>query len=311
MIPTKQHETHTQLRAFLQISRANLLLTSIGHATLGMILAAGSLSALIQVKTLLYILLHYSIALFGCIINSYYDYQVDTQYKKYMADGVDVFGRSKIKLFLFIEAFAVVILIGWFVFYGYLIVAGLGLIGFFAAFSYSAEPMRIKKHGLLSPVPVLILYTVPILGGWFLFRNDVTFLFILFVIGYMLMNQGFTLVNTCEDYTEDKQEGITTWAHVFGLRKTLMIATIFSIAGLLCVGAMAGMLIPLFTLVDVIDVILLCITGVLITKAAWEVRQVSKGDDLEKKAKLYGTRLQRWFMMTRYPLMITGLFLLL
>ncbi|MEF8848157.1 MAG: hypothetical protein V5A68_03390, partial [Candidatus Thermoplasmatota archaeon] len=54
----------------------------------------------------------------------------------------------------------------------------------------------------------------------------------------------------------------------------------------------------------------LAITTLLIIKAALEVRQVSFGQDLEQNAKVYGVRLQRWFMMTRYPLIITSILLL-
>lgn len=303
-----------KLHAFLQVSRANLLLASIGHATLGMFLAAGSLSNLFSLEAGFFIILHYNIALFGCNVNSYFDYDVDRLYKNYMADGVDIIGRSTLRLFIIIEGIIALFLIMMFFYLGYVIVSLLALIGLVGALLYSAEPVRIKKHGLLSPIPVLILYSFPLFGGWFLFQSSLSLVFVVFVIGYMLMNEGFTLVNTCEDYTEDNKKGIVTWAHIFGLQKTLLAAFVFSLSGLLCVVSLGIVLFQKFqdsSLLSFPAVICLFFTVLLIGKASFEVRNVSLGDDLEERAKRYGVRLQRWFMMTRYPLMITAFLILL
>jgi len=309
----QQYKTvlYPKLHAFFHISRGNLLLASIGHATLGMLLAAGTLSNLVRIETGLYILLHYIIALFGCNINSLSDYEVDKLYKRYMADSVDIIGKSAIKYIIILEGIIAITLIIVFILFGYFLVALLAVIGFLGAFFYSAEPVRIKKHGLISPIPVLILYTFPLFGGWFLFRSELTWYFILFVVGYMLLNEGFTLVNTSEDYTEDKKRNIKTWAHLFGLKKTLIISFWFSLAGLLCVIAMGLLVLDQDSLIKIISSLSIIGSAVLIIKASFEVREVYRGEDLERRAKLYGVRLQRWFMMTRYPLMISAFLLLL
>jgi len=300
-----------KIDAFFQVSRANLLLASIGHATLGMLFAAGSISNLIRVEVLLYIILHYSIALFGCNINSYYDYEVDKLYKKYMADSVTILGKRFMRFFIILIGFIAVSIIILFFIQGYVIVGLLASIGLFGALLYSAEPIRIKKQGLFSPIPVLILYTFPLFGGWFIFKNELTMLFIIFVLGYMLMNEGFTLINTCEDYSEDKKQGIRTWAHILGLQNTLRLAFIFSLSGLLCPLALSFSLLKFYSIEKIPALIFLVITTILILKAAFEVKKVSVGSDLEQQAKRYGVRLQRWFLMTRYPLIVTSLLLLI
>lgn len=310
-MPKQSMMKQSKLNAFFQVSRANLLLASIGHATLGMILAATTFSDLIGYEVLLYIFLHYSIALFGCTINTYFDYDVDKLYKKYMADSVDILGKRFMKVFIIGMGLVAFSLILFFFIQGFLLVALLASVGLSGALLYSAEPVRIKKHGLFSPIPVLILYTFPLFGGWFVVKNEVSLFFILFVIGYMLMNEGFTLVNTCEDYSEDKQQGIRTWAHMFGLKKTLTTAFIFSLSGLLCIAALAIPLIGSFSLNKIPAVISLLVTAFLIVKAGFEVKKTTYGSDLEQSAKRYGVRLQRWFLMTRYPLIVTSLLLLI
>ena len=304
--------TGKKLQAFLTVSRANLLLASIGHATLGMFLGASSFQDLFIIEVPLYVALHYSIAFFACNINSYFDYGVDKRYKKYMSDSVDILHKSTLRRIMVVELFIALFFVVLFFVLGYPIIGILALIGLLGAYGYSAEPLRVKKHGIVSPFPILILYTLPLLGGWFIFSDAVSINFIIFIIGYVLMNEGFTLVNMCEDYSEDKKEGIATWAHVFGLQNTLKVAFLFSISGLLCIVAIGLTLYPGFhDVMSLPAIIMTGITALLIVKASAEVRQVYLGENLEQQSKLYGTRLQKWFIMTRYPLMVTTLLLLL
>ncbi|MCJ7571279.1 MAG: UbiA family prenyltransferase [Candidatus Thermoplasmatota archaeon] len=302
----------SRLKAFLRVSRANLLLASIGHTALGLFIGASILSDLLIWEVPVYILLHYSIAFFGCNLNSLCDYNVDKLYKKYMSDSVDIIGKKNLKIIIFLEFLISVSIIMLFFLKGHLVVSLLGIIGLIIIFIYSAEPIRLKKQGLLSPLPILILYTIPMVGGWFIFRENITIYFLLFLVGYVLMNEGFTLVNTCEDFTEDKKEKIRTWAHVIGLKKTLKLAFIFSLCGLLCI---IGLFLKLYQnnwdIVYIPAIVSIFFTAILILKSSFEVREVYLGDDLEARAKKYGTRLQKWFLMTRYPLMISLLLLIL
>lgn len=301
-----------KMRAFLVVSRANLLLASIGHATLGLFLGALSFQNLITVEVPLYIALHYSIAFFACNINCYFDYEVDKKYKKYMSGSIDILHKHTLRTILVIEFLIALFLIVLFLLLGHHITGIAALIGLFGAYIYSAEPIRIKKRGVGSPLPILLLYTLPLLGGWFIFQDSLSVIFIIFIIGYVLMNEGFTLVNMCEDYSEDKSEGIRTWAHTFGLKNTLKVAFLFSMSGLLCVAAIGLVLYNKFhDITKIPALVMVGISTLLIIKAGAEVRQVYLGENLEQQSKLYGVRLQKWFMMTRYPLMITTFLLLL
>jgi 4-hydroxybenzoate polyprenyltransferase len=302
----------SRIKAFLRISRANLLMASIGHATLGLFLGAGSLEDLIYVGVPLYILLHYSIAFLACNVNCLYDYEVDKRYKRYMSDSVDIFGKKSLKTMIFIEIFGALILIGYFFLAGHFIAATAGLIGIFGALAYSAEPIRIKKRGFASPMPILLLYTLPLIGGWFIYKDTLEMYFVIFLVGYVLMNEGYTLVNMCEDYSEDKEEGISTWAHIFGLKDTLKLAYVFAICGILSGLGLGIKFFQNFSGVYSIPAFIsILFASILIFQAAMEVGWVRKGKDLKKSSKRYGKRLQRWFMMTRYPLMAATILLLL
>jgi 4-hydroxybenzoate polyprenyltransferase len=308
----KPFSLHQKIHAFFQVSRGNLLVASIGHATLGMFLGATVLIDLFQLNVLLYILLHYSIAFFACNINCYFDYQVDRHYKTNLSTSVDIVSKRWLRWIMVVEFCLAVILIWWFYYHGYFLISLLSVMGLIAAYAYSADPFRLKKRGVYSPFLILFLYTLPIVGGWLLFQSHFSLVILLFLIGYVLMNEGFTLVNMCEDYQEDKIEGIQTWAHLFGLRTTLRIAVLFSFSGVLCIIAlglkMMNMIVDVFHIITIGVIIL---TLGLILKAGMEVFKILSYDDLEDAAKIYGNRLQRWFLMTRYPLMICALLLLI
>ncbi len=293
---------------FLKISRANIQIASLPTAVLGILLGITSLEMLLSQYILAYIVLFFTILTFSCNLNCLCDLKVDGKYKTYLSNAVKSMGIKNVKIILVLELLLISFLIAYLFQGGYFITALLSILGLFFGISYSMEPLRIKKRGILSPVPVLVgLYTLPILAGWFLFNYSLPLHFLLFVAGYALMNEGFTLVNTCEDYSEDREEGIKTWAHVFGLKKTLLLAFLFSTAGFLC---LAPFLFGAKSLSS-ISYLMLIILSLGISHASKEVYLVNKGKDLEEAAKKYAPKMRIWFMMTRYPLLFTALSLFL
>jgi 4-hydroxybenzoate polyprenyltransferase len=302
----------SRIKAFLELSRANLLVATIGHATLGLFLGAESIESLLYIGVMLFIMLHYSIAFLACNVNCLYDYEVDRRYKRYLSSSVDTLGKDTLKHIVVFEFFIALALIVCFLYLGHYVTSIAAIVAVFVAISYSAEPFRVKKRGLASPLPVMILYMLPLIGGWFIFKDFLDISFLIFLIGYALMNEGFTLVNVCEDYHEDQDVGIRTWSHIFGLKKTLTLAYVFALLGILCVIVLWYKLCIVFDGLKTIPAFVsLLFATVLILKAAFEVGQARLGKNLEMQAKTYGKKLQKWFIMTRYPLMAASFLLLL
>ena len=297
----------TFISNFLTISRANIQIASLPTVALGIFFGANSLSAVLNLHTLIYIVLFFVSLTFSCNLNCLYDLSVDEKYKTYMSNALKSLGRRNVKIILLVELFIIFSLIGCLILGNYLITSLFSILGLFFGIIYSMKPLRLKKRGILSPIPVLIgLYTLPLLGGWYLFNDSLSPTFLFFVILYALMNEGFTLVNTCEDYSEDKKERIITWAHVFGLKKTLIMALLFSSSGFLC---LITLLMQINTLSISYLFLVLFFFGIMYSVR--DVYLVGKGKDLEKSAKKYGPKMRIWFMITRYPLFFTTLFLLI
>jgi 4-hydroxybenzoate polyprenyltransferase len=291
---------------FLTISRAKLQLASFPHATLGIILGISGLTNLISLSIVTYILLVFTLITFACNINCLCDMDVDGRHKKYMSNAAKSIGSKNIKIILGLELILVFYLM--YLIRQHTITLTISLLGLFLAITYSAKPFRIKSRGILSPFPVLIgLYTLTVLGGWFLVNNTFPFHLILFLTGYALMNEGITLVNTCEDFSEDEKEGIRTWAHIFGLKKTLIIAIIFTSLGLL---TLISIFIKTIT-ISFLTLVLGLISIFTILSTTKQIYNISKSNNLERSAKKYAPKMGKWFMMTRYPLFLVVLSLMI
>jgi len=244
-----------------------------------------------------------------------YDVDVDRKYKKHYSDAIESLGIKRVKIVLVFELLIALSLMYFLYTMGHFITVLLALLGLFFCFSYSANPLRLKARGVLSPVPVIVgLYSLPVLAGWFLFSNPLLSYFIVFVVGYALMNEGFTLVNTCEDYSEDKKEGIKTWAHIFGLKRTLTIAFMFALGGIVCILALLFKITTMKLSLDLTylsSLLLVGISTITILFSSIEVYGIGRAEDLEKSAKAYGPKMPKWFMITRYPLLLIAVLLLM
>ena len=306
------------IKSFLVISRAKIQLGTPPHPLLGLILGAASLTQFLSSITLVYIALYFLLITFACNINCLYDVRIDEKYKEHMSNAVKTLGKAKVKTLIILEAIAISGLITFLFLNGYIITALLSLSGLIFGYIYSAEPIRIKGKGFLSPLPVLIgLYTLPILGGWFIFQNSLTLYIVVFCIGYALLNEGITLVNTCEDYKEDMEEGIKTWAHVLDMRKTMRIAFFFTTFGGL-IAIIGVILKPIqtgwtvySTYSSVAFIALGIINTIVILTISGDIYKAGSKEDLQLSCKKAAKNMPKWFISSRYPLLVMALLLLL
>jgi len=306
------------LKCFLVISRAKIQLGTPPHPLLGLILGAASLTQFLSSITLVYIVLYFLLITFACNINCLYDVKIDEKYKEHMSSAVKRLGKARVKAIIILEAIAIFGLIAFLLLSGYIITALLSLSGLIFGSIYSAEPIRIKGRGFLSPFPVLIgLYTLPVLGGWFIFQNTLTLYIVVFCIGYALLNEGITLVNTCEDYKEDMEEGIKTWAHVLDMRKTMRIAFLFTTFGGLTaiIGVILKPIQAGWTFYNIYSSIIFIALGIIntivILRIGGDIYKAGSKEDLQLSCKKAAKNMPKWFISSRYPLLLMALLLLL
>jgi len=294
------------------VSRANIQIASLPTASLGIALAARTWTEIVQCSVLLYILLFFVLLTFSCQINCLNDMEVDKKYKIYMSSAVQSLGILKLKRIMALEiglALGLIIALAvqeknWL----YLLAIG----GLVIGTAYSAPPLRIKKRGIASPLPVFFgLYFLPIVAGWFIIRHCVSVFILLYGIGYALIMQGITFINTCEDYDEDKTSGITTFVHILGIRKTLLLGSVFVLCG--------GFLIIYLYLsqrikMHMIRMPFLPILLILFILFIFSILGISKKLYFISRSanpfffsKMEAAHMPGWFLTTRYPLIFLAL----
>jgi 4-hydroxybenzoate polyprenyltransferase len=307
-------EMRAGIRDFLVVSRANIQVASLPTALVGAVLAAGKLSELWDVGLLLYVLLFFLILTFACNLNCLSDEDVDAKFKKNMSDSVRSIGPSRMKAILSVEVLLAVGLIAGLVMLKnsavYLLAIGaLGL-----AYLYSAPPLRIKKRGWLSPLPVMFgLYALPPVAGWYLVRGRLGGPILILALGYAMLMEGITIVNTCEDYPEDRSAGIRTLAHALGIRRTLVVGAwlaglggVMALAVLFFVAAAVGLPRPpvLFG-IGIFSGYYIWVVGSVIRV----LRGAALAMDPAAECKIHAKRMPGWFLKTRYSLLFIALLL--
>ena len=296
----------------MTISRANIQLASLPTATLGIILAASAWGDILSLKSLLFVLLFFTLLTYACNLNCLYDLDVDSKFKTYMSDAVRSIGISRLIRFLRWELILAVLLIGFLCAVEKTLLYTLGIFGMLCGFVYSAPPMRMKSRGLLSFIPVMFgLYFLPIPAGGFLVSQHISLELILFAVGYASLMQGITFINICEDYEEDEEAGIKTFAHKVGIRKTLVLGAICVMGGGFLALCMLGLL-KHQRLTGLRTLHFLLLAALFVAVLHWIARTfyfVSHSPDPLYFSKVYAPRMRYWFMLTRYPLMAMALVL--
>jgi 4-hydroxybenzoate polyprenyltransferase len=303
------------LNHFLVMSRARVQVVSFASATLGILLGADTLGAVLSLDVLVYILLFFTLITFACNINCVFDVAVDRLRKRELAAAVMYFGNRRIRAILVSEAVTAIVLSVFLIFRSHWDVAFLALLGLYFGWVYSSPPLRVKGKGAIGPIPVLLgVYVAPILAGYLLVNRELTLLFLGFVASYAVMNLGINLVNTCEDFTEDRILGIRTFAHALGLKKTLNLAFVSCLFGggvalwcLLGIGYPRLIQPSQFTLLALLFYATSLFT-VFIT--SYEIMKVGAAGNLEKSAKVHAKKMPKWFVITRYPMWLYALTLL-
>jgi 4-hydroxybenzoate polyprenyltransferase len=286
---------------FLEISRAKIQLATLPHALLGLFLALRPISFL---HAFVYVLLYFVMITFACNVNALYDFHVDRKYKTYMSDAILKLGFKRVRFLVILELMSIIALIAFFLHSGYQLVGALALSGLFFSIAYSVPPLRLKARGFLSALPVFLgLYTLPVLGGWFLLRTDFPFYVIIFACGYASMNEGITLVNTCEDYSEDKSERIKTWAHFFGIKNALNMAATFAFLG----GFLSFLSLLPTASSSHLALLLLFLFALSVVLVSREILAISFSETPEQSCKEKAGKMPLWFAMTRYTLLITAI----
>ena len=296
------------------MSRANIQIASLPTAALGVLLAAKNQAEIIDPSFFLYIFLFLTVLTYSCHVKFINDLEVDEKYKKNLSDAVKSLSIPTLKKIISIELLIAGIIIISLCFFKKNIIYLLAFLGVISGYIYSAPPLRVKKRGILSPLPVMFgLYFLPIIAGWFIVNGRLSVYIIIFGLGYALIMQGITFINTCEDFEEDKTSDIRTLAHVMGIKKILYLGSVFVfVGGFMDVGLISYKIKPAtIGIIPFITVLVLSAFFIgTILRIAKNLYFLGKSNNALVLCKKYAVKMPMWFLTTRYPLFFICLLLI-
>lgn len=190
------------------------------------------------------VLLFFFLFAFGDMINCLADRDLDAKYKPHLSRAVYNLGVPFVTFQVILWAVLALLVaahISWMLQRWQLLAltaAGLAL-----GAAYSIEPFRLKGRGLAQVVCLwLIIFVGPMLMIATLFGSWPSRGVVAFAMAYGAVQMGIILVNTAEDYPEDRDAGVRTAIVTLGLTRGIGLASALTLVGA------AGMLITLAAL---------------------------------------------------------------
>lgn len=232
------------LRDLLIIRRVEFRIAEIPIVAMPALLVNSSVAAFKTQSFWEGVLLFFLLFAFGDMINCLADRDLDAKYKPHLSRAVYNLGVPFVTFQVIFTALLALLVAGhlsWLLHRWQMLAltaAGLAL-----GAAYSVEPFRLKGRGLAQLVCLwLIIFVGPMLMIATLFNVWPSFALIAFAVAYGAVQMGIILVNTAEDYPEDRDSNVHTVIVTLGLVRGIALASVLTIAGALAMLATLGVL---------------------------------------------------------------------
>lgn len=225
----------------LLIRRVEFLIAEIPILGLPAALTARSFTELCTWQFAEFAFLFFLLFNFGDLINCLCDRDTDTGDKAYLAAAVNSLGTSTVHMHIAATALAALALsVHLSIASGRLILIPCTVIGLIVAAAYSAPPVRLKSRGVWQLLWYWGgLFVAPMIFTLLFFSSNIYPLTLLVIFGFATTQTGIVLLNTCEDYFDDKHHGTKTVAVALGLSATISLARKMGVYGsILLFGAL-------------------------------------------------------------------------
>jgi 1,4-dihydroxy-2-naphthoate octaprenyltransferase len=241
---------------------------------------------------------------YGDLLNCLADRDLDATYKPYLTEAVYGIGTRGVVLQAVVSGAAAAALaahLSWLL-HRWLLLPAV-LVGLFVAAAYSLEPIRLKSRGLWQlGFYWLGLFTGPMLFSALLFSDRPSWGVLAVAAAYGTLQTGVILVNTAEDYPEDRQMEVKTAIVALGLRRGITTAAVLALAGappllLSFIALLAGRPLTAWPAIGLLPLLAACVT---VTFALWRLNRRLRGRT-EAEAIAEVKRAARWV-----PLWITS-----
>lgn len=265
---------------------------------------AGDFSNPLLYLGLLAIILLFNI---GDMINCYADYKLDSIFKSHLSNAVYELGRDNVKWQIILSGiFAMILTAVVAVRSDQLYLIPLTLVGTIIGLQYSAKPFKFKSRGLWQILCLWgIIFFGPMLYTAIITTGFPSLLQLALFSLYGFHQMGIILLNTAEDYTEDKASGLNTIVISLGLHRAMRFAWGLVIA---CgIGMQLTLALWLYykqvPLYLYLSLVVFTIGWLVIVAEFWKVvAKINKESETDaiKTIKKNGMKVPRWLKIGAY-----------
>jgi 1,4-dihydroxy-2-naphthoate octaprenyltransferase len=170
---------------------------------------------------------------FGDLLNCLADRDLDAIYKPHLTEAVDGLGVRGVITQAVVSALAALALTVHLalVLDRWLLVPAV-VLGLFIAYAYSVGPFRLKGRGLGQLAFYWLgLFTGPMIFSALLFTSWPSLPVLAVAVAFGMVQTGVILINTAEDYPEDRAGGVRTAIVALGLRRGIDLALVLTLIG--------------------------------------------------------------------------------
>lgn len=189
-------------------------------------LSAPSLNTFLEPVFLLGLTAIFLLFNIGDMINCYADYELDAIYKSHLSNAVFELGKRNVLTQIVLSGIAAFGLTVWAaVSSGRLYLIPVTLVGLFIGLQYSIKPFKFKSRGAWQLLCLwAIIFFGPMLYAGIITAGFPAFLQLCLFSAYGFHQIGIVMLNTAEDYTEDKAAGLNTSIVALGLHPAMRLA---------------------------------------------------------------------------------------
>jgi 4-hydroxybenzoate polyprenyltransferase len=248
---------------------------------------------------------------FGDMINCLADRDLDAVYKPHLSEAVYGLGVPFVTFQVIATAvFALVLSVHLSYILNRPLIAVLVFAGLILGAAYSVKPIQLKGRGLFQLFCLwTIIFVGPMLFVGLLLSATVSSEIIVFAAAFGTLQMGIILVNTAEDYPEDKAANIKTTIVALGLQRGIKLAFALVVAGAIGVLITLSFLfgqrnIGIFGTLCILPAIAACL---YVTKSVWNLKRSITRSELAESIQIVkrdAKKVPIWITITAWSVLI-------
>lgn len=218
----------------LKIRRPEFIISELPIIAIPFFLTMTHYSQFYQLMVLEGFMLFFLYFHYGDMINCLIDREVDAKsYKNYLSKAIDELGVKCVMWQIALSGLLATVIaahLAWSL--DRWSILWVHLVALFFGGQYTAPPLELKSRGLWQiPCYMAILFFLPMIYIALIFESSPHWLLYVIFFGFSSMQTATILVNTAEDYEEDKGSNIYTCAIALGIPNTMLVANIMFFIG--------------------------------------------------------------------------------